>query len=383
MNLLTQKKKIILIVFGTRPEAIKLIPIIKKLKNQKKYKILICLTAQHRELVDQIIDYFKIKVDIDLNLMTKNQSLEGITSRILTSMSKIFLTYKPNLVIVHGDTTTTFATSLSAFYNNIPVAHIEAGLRTFNKFSPFPEEFNRLITSYLTTWHFAPTTISKNNLLNENINEKNILVTGNTIVDAVNLCIEKIENETITKKIIINKLLDVFPKFLSTQKYVLITCHRRENFGINFENIQKIIEKLCNKFDFVNFVFPRHLNPNMQPINSMKNIKNLYIIDPMPYQNFLWLIKNCFLIITDSGGIQEEGATLKKPILILRSNSERPEVVDSGFAKLVGVQEKQIFNIFSRLINDDKFYSHMSQNPNPFGDGTASEKIITFIGKRL
>jgi len=381
--MLTQKKKIILIVFGTRPEAIKLVPIIKKLKNQKKYKILVCLTAQHRELVDQVIDYFKIKIDLDLNLMTENQRLEGITSKILTSMSKIFHDYKPNLVIVHGDTTTTFATSLSAFYNNIPVAHIEAGLRTYNKFSPFPEEFNRFITSYLTTWHFAPTKISKTNLVNENINEKNILVTGNTIVDAVNLCIEKIENDTITKKIIVNELLNVFPKFLSAQKYVLITCHRRENFGVNFKNIQKIIQKLCNKFDFVNFVFPRHLNPNMQPINSIKKIKNLYITDPMPYQNFLWLIKNCFLIITDSGGIQEEGATLKKPLLILRSNSERPEVVDSGFAKLVGVQEEQIFDLFSKLINDDEFYSHMSQNQNPFGDGTASEKIIRFIGKKL
>ena len=383
VNLVIEKKKIILIVFGTRPEAIKLAPIIKQFKSRKHYRTLICLTAQHRELVDQVISYFDIKVDIDLNLMTKNQSLEVITAKVLTSMSKIYSNYKPSLVVVHGDTTTTFATSLSAFYNNIPIAHIEAGLRTFNKLSPFPEEFNRLTTSYLSTWHFAPTAISKNNLLKENINEKSILITGNTIVDAVNLCIAKIESEKKTKKIIIEELLNVFPQFLSTQKYILITCHRRENFGKNFKKIQKIIEKLCQKFNFVNFVFPRHLNPNMQPIDSMNNIKNLYVTEPMPYQNFLWLIKNCFFIITDSGGIQEEGATLKKPILILRSNSERPEVIDSGFAKLVGTNEKKIIETFSKLIENQNFYSQMSQNLNPFGDGTASEKITKFIGKKL
>ena len=383
MSFLTKKKKVILIVFGTRPEAIKLAPVIKRLESQNKYKVLICLTAQHRELVDQVINYFNIKVDIDLNLMTKNQSLEVITAKILTSMSRIYYKYQPSLVVVHGDTTTTFATSLSAFYNKIPIAHIESGLRTFNKLSPFPEEFNRLITSYLSTWHFAPTKISKSNLLRENINEKNILVTGNTIVDAVNLCVEKIEREQKTKNFIVNELLSVFPKFLSTQKYVLITCHRRENFGDNFKNILKIIEKLCTKFNFINFVFPRHLNPNMQPISSLNNIKNLYITEPMPYQNFIWLVKNCYFIITDSGGIQEEGATLKKPILILRSNSERPEVIDSGFAKLVGVDEEKIIDIFSKLIDNKSFYCQMSENHNPFGNGTSSQKIIKFIEKNL
>ncbi|MDA9171674.1 UDP-N-acetylglucosamine 2-epimerase (non-hydrolyzing), partial [Alphaproteobacteria bacterium] len=367
----------------TRPEAIKLAPIINKLYNEKKYKVLICLTAQHRELVDQVINYFNIKIDFDLNLMTNNQSLEDITAKILVSMSKIYKEYNPNLVIVHGDTTTTFATSLSAFYNNIPIAHIEAGLRTFNKFSPFPEEFNRFTTSYLATWHFAPTEISKYNLMQENINRENIIVTGNTVVDAVNLCIKKVQNDAGLNLDIEKKLIGIFPEFLSTKKYILITCHRRENFGINFQKILQIINKLCVTFPEINFVFPKHLNPNMQPDKLKNNIPNLYIIDPMPYQYFLWLVKNCYLIITDSGGIQEEGATLKKPMLILRSNSERPEVINAGFAKLVGADENKILKYFSKLVVNNLFYSQMSENINPFGDGKASEKIITFIGKKL
>ena len=374
----------VLLIYGTRPEAIKLAPLIIKMKEKNIFKINICLTAQHRKLVDQVNKYFDIKPDFDLNLMTKNQSLETITSKILISVTKVIKTTKPDLVIVHGDTTTTFASALSAFYNNIPVAHVEAGLRTHNKNSPFPEEFNRFSTSYISKWHFAPTIESKKNLLDERVPNKNILVTGNTIVDSVKLCVDKIKTNQFLLKKIEKNLINLFPEFSSQKRYILITCHRRENFGSNFKKILQIIRKLCITFGNVNFVFPKHLNPNTQPdeLNKDLHINNLYIINPLPYQEFLWLLYNSYLILTDSGGIQEEGASLKKPILIMRESSERPEVIDAGFGKLVGTNKTKIMSNISKLINNTTYYSKFVNNQNPFGDGKSSEKIIKFIEKK-
>lgn len=378
------KKTKILITYGTRPEAIKLAPLIIKLIESKDFLIKICLTAQHRDLVDQVNKYFNLNPDYDLNVMTFNQPLDKLTSKIILSIGKVLDDFLPDLVILHGDTTTTFATALACFYKKITTAHVEAGLRTNDKFSPFPEEFNRYSTSYLSKWHFAPTKKSKLNLINEKISSSNILVTGNTIVDAVNMNIRLINNDENLRANIERNISKEFNEFLTKKKFIVITCHRRENSGKNFKKIIKILLLICNKFKEINLVFLKHMNPNVQPEDLLKKNKpkNLFIIKPMIYHQFLWLLKKSHLILTDSGGIQEEATTLKKPILVMRKNSERPEAIDVGSAKLVGTNEHLIISNLNKLLYDKVLYNKYIPYKNPFGNGLASDKIVNFLRKK-
>ena len=377
------KKTKILITYGTRPEAIKLAPLIIKLIQSNEFSVKICLTAQHRHLVDQVNQYFKLIPDYDLNIMTVDQTLGDLTSRIILSFGKVLDDFRPSLVILHGDTTTTFASALTCFYKNIEIAHVEAGLRTDDKFSPFPEEFNRVCTSYLSKWHFAPTKKSKQNLINEKISSSNILITGNTIVDAVNMNIKIIKNDKKLKIKLEHNISNHFTEFLTPKKFIVITCHRRENSGKNFDKIIKIILSISKKYKDINFVFLKHLNPNVQPedfLNKNKP-KNLYIVKPMIYHQFLWLLYKSHLIITDSGGIQEEAITLKKPIFIMRKKSERPEAIEIGNAKLVGTNEHLIMSYLNKLLYDQNIYDKFISNRNPFGNGKASNKIVNFLRK--
>lgn len=374
----------ILITYGTRPEAIKLAPLIIKLIQSKKFLIKICLTAQHRHLVDQVNQYFKLIPDYDLNIMTFDQTLDDLTSKIILSFGEVLDDFKPSLVILHGDTTTTFASALACFYRKIEIAHVEAGLRTNDKFSPFPEEFNRFCTSYLSKWHFAPTKQSKQNLINEKVPSTNIIVTGNTIVDAVNMNIKIIKNDKNLKTKLEQNISKDFTGFLTPKKFIVITCHRRENSGKNFDKIIKIILSISKKYKDFNFVFLKHLNPNVQPENFLNKNKpkNLFIIKPMIYHQFLWLLYKSHLIITDSGGIQEEALTLKKPIFIMRKKSERPEAIEAGNAKLVGTNELLIMSYLNKLLYDRNIYNKFISNKNPFGNGQASDKIFNFLRKK-
>ena len=374
----------ILITYGTRPEAIKLAPLIIKLIQSKKFLIKICLTAQHRHLVDQVNQHFKLIPDYDLNIMTFDQTLDNLTSKIILSFGEVLDNFRPSLVILHGDTTTTFASALACFYRKIEIAHVEAGLRTNDKFSPFPEEFNRFCTSYLSKWHFAPTKQSKQNLINEKVPSTNIIVTGNTIVDAVNMNIKIIKNDKSLKTKLEQNISKDFTGFLTPKKFIVITCHRRENSGKNFDKIIKIILSISKKYKDFNFVFLKHLNPNVQPENFLNKNKpkNLFIIKPMIYHQFLWLLYKSHLIITDSGGIQEEALTLKKPIFIMRKKSERPEAIEAGNAKLVGTNELLIMSYLNKLLYDRNIYNKFISNKNPFGNGQASDKIFNFLRKK-
>ena len=374
----------ILITYGTRPEAIKLAPLIIKLIQSKKFLIKICLTAQHRHLVDQVNQHFKLIPDYDLNIMTFDQTLDNLTSKIILSFGEVLDNFRPSLVILHGDTTTTFASALACFYRKIEIAHVEAGLRTNDKFSPFPEEFNGFCTSYLSKWHFAPTKQSKQNLINEKVPSTNIIVTGNTIVDAVNMNIKIIKNDKSLKTKLEQNISKDFTGFLTPKKFIVITCHRRENSGKNFDKIIKIILSISKKYKDFNFVFLKHLNPNVQPENFLNKNKpkNLFIIKPMIYHQFLWLLYKSHLIITDSGGIQEEALTLKKPIFIMRKKSERPEAIEAGNAKLVGTNELLIMSYLNKLLYDRNIYNKFISNKNPFGNGQASDKIFNFLRKK-
>jgi UDP-N-acetylglucosamine 2-epimerase (non-hydrolysing) len=380
--------KKILIVFGTRPEAIKMAPVIKELqKDKNKFKSKICVTAQHREMLDQVLEIFDIKPDYDLNIMKPNQDLYDTTSNILLKMKNVLNDFKPDLILVHGDTTTTFATTLAAFYKKIDVGHVEAGLRTGNVYSPWPEEANRKLTGAVAKYHFAPTNTAKENLLKEGIKKENIIVTGNTVIDALFLVLKKIKKDkNLEKKIIkeINSKTNSQFSILNSQ-FILITGHRRENFGQGFINICEAIKDLAIKYPKMNFIYPVHLNPNVRkPVNEiLSSLKNVFLIEPLDYLPFVYLMSKSYLILTDSGGIQEEAPSLGKPVLVMREATERPEAVKAGTVKLVGTNKDKIIKEVSKLIENRDEYEKMSKAINPYGDGNASERIIKFLKENL
>ena len=388
--------KKVMLVFGTRPEAIKMAPLVKKFQESDDFETIVCVTAQHREMLDQVLDIFEIKPDYDLNIMKQGQDLYDITSRVLLGLRDVLNETNPDLVLVHGDTTTSSAAALAAFYKQIPVVHVEAGLRTNNIYSPWPEEMNRRITGRIATYHLAPTELSRQNLLKENVNDNNIIVTGNTVIDALFWVVEKIKNddklaETLQKNIKnngydINRISRKDTRTcVSTRKLVLITGHRRENFGEGFKNICYAIRDLSIKYPDVDFVYPMHLNPNVRkPIseifgNEANKSSNTFFIEPLDYLNFIFLMEKSHIILTDSGGIQEEAPSLGKPVLVMRDNTERPEALDAGTVKLVGTDYDKIVNEVSQLLENEDSYNTMSKAVNPYGDGSACERIVEFL----
>ncbi|MFZ1080597.1 MAG: UDP-N-acetylglucosamine 2-epimerase (non-hydrolyzing) [Candidatus Kryptoniota bacterium] len=360
-----------LFIFGTRPEAIKMAPLIKEIEKNGNFESKICVTAQHRQMLDQVLKIFKIKPDYDLDIMTNDQSLFDITSRIIIKLQQVLAEVKPELVVVQGDTTTTFAGALAAFYTKTKVAHLEAGLRTRNKFAPFPEEINRRITSVVADLHLAPTPWSRENLLKENIPQENIFVTGNTVIDALLYVVELLKK-------LDTKFDQLFDGIDFSRKTVLITGHRRENFGEGFKSICESINELAKSYPDVNFVYPVHFNPNVrEPVNKiLRGIKNVHLLEPLDYEPFIYAMEKSYLILTDSGGVQEEAPSLGKPVLVMRETTERPEAVDAGTVKLVGTDKKKIVNGVATLLTDPREYVKMSRAHNPYGDGKASQRIV-------
>jgi len=374
--------KKVLLVFGTRPEAIKMAPLILAFqKYSQNIEAKVCVTAQHREMLDQVLKIFDITPDYDLNIMKPGQDLYDVTSNILLGMKEVLIEYQPDIVLVHGDTTTTIASALSAFYQKIPVGHVEAGLRTGDIYSPWPEEANRKLTGVLTKYHFAPTQTSQNNLMTEGVKADDIYVTGNTVIDALLWVLEKIENTETLKKELSQKILAQFSAFESKNKFVLITGHRRENFGQGFLDMCSGIKTLAQTHPDINFVYPVHLNPNVQKpvMELLSGIKNIYLIDPLDYEPFVFLMSRSYLILTDSGGIQEEAPSLGKPVLVMRDTTERPEAIDAGTVKLIGTNTENIITEVNRLLKDPIEYESMSKAHNPYGDGKACERIIKIL----
>ncbi len=366
--------KRILFVFGTRPEAIKMAPLIKEVQKSREFEARICVTAQHREMLDQVMRIFELKPDHDLNIMTKNQSLFDITSRIVSKLQEILAEEKPDMVVVQGDTTTTFAGALASYYTRTKVAHLEAGLRTGNKFAPFPEEINRRLTSVVADIHLAPTPWSRDNLLKENISPESIFVTGNTVIDALFHVVSLLKKSN-PDPVGIDSLFDGID---FSKKMVLITGHRRENFGEGFKNICESISELAKRFTDVEFVYPVHFNPNVrEPVNRiLRGIKNVHLIEPLDYEPFVYAMDKSYLILTDSGGVQEEASSLGKPVLVMRDTTERPEAVEAGTVKLVGTDKRKIVDGVETLLSDQKEYLAMSRAHNPYGDGKASQRIV-------
>lgn len=370
-----------MVVFGTRPEAIKMAPLCHKLRLQSDIETVICVTAQHREMLDQVLNIFDLIPDIDLNIMKKGQDLFDVTSNILLKMRDTLKDVKPDLVLVHGDTTTTFATSLACFYLGVKVGHVEAGLRTNDIYAPFPEEYNRQSTGILTNYHFAPTDLSQQNLLKEGKNKEDVIVTGNTVIDALHLVLNSFEEDKNKSKhtdIRLNKSLKFDWK---NNRFVLVTGHRRENFGEGFLEICEAIKVLATRHKDTHFIYPVHLNPNVQkPVNEiLSGLDNVWLIEPLEYEEFVYLLNYSYLVLTDSGGIQEEAPSLGKPVLVMRDVTERPEAVKAGTVKLVGATKKNITNSIDMLINDESLYSKMSKAHNPYGDGRACDRIVNFI----
>lgn len=377
--------KKILIVFGTRPEAIKMVPLIKEFKKHSDFEIKICVSAQHRQMLDQVLNLFEIKPDYDLDIMKTNQDLYDISSRVLLGMREILKDFCPNVVLVHGDTTTSFVSALAAFYQKIKIGHVEAGLRTNDLYSPFPEEANRQITGVLADFHFAPTQSSKQNLIKENKNPNSIIVTGNTVIDALFLMIDKIEKNVNLRDEITSNLMSKYSNFCSERKFILVTGHRRENFGDGFLNICDALKNIAQNNPEIDIVYPVHLNPNVQkPVREiLSNLSNVYLIDPLEYEKFLYLMSKSFFIITDSGGIQEEAPSLAKPVLVTRDTTERPEALQSGAVKLVGTNKNIIIKEAQNLILQKDEFEKMSKANNPYGDGKASERIVEFLKERV
>lgn len=373
-------KKKVLLVFGTRPEAIKMAPLALKLKQQVvDFEAKVCVTGQHRQMLDQVLELFNLKPDFDLNLMKPGQTLSDITSGVLKGLEQVFSEWTPDVVLVHGDTATTFAASLAAYYHKIAVGHVEAGLRTGDIYSPWPEEANRKLTGALTTYHFAPTQSSYNNLIKENINPKNITITGNTVIDALLTVKEKVE----TDQAIITQFEQQFDFIDPTKKLILVTGHRRENFGQGFLNICTALANIAKQYPDVQIVYPVHLNPNVQtPVNELlSGISNIYLIAPQDYLPFVYLMNRSYLILTDSGGIQEEAPSLGKPVLVMRDTTERPEAVDAGTVKLVGTDAALIQQSVIELLENTDLYQTMAAAHNPYGDGTACTQIIEVLKK--
>lgn len=377
--------KKVLLVFGTRPEAIKMAPLVKELQKKNNIETIVCVTGQHRQMLDQVLQLFEIAPDYDLNIMQQGQDLYDVTSRVLVGMRDVLKESKPDIVLVHGDTTTSTAAALAAFYQQIPVGHIEAGLRTHNIYSPWPEEMNRQITGRIASYNFAPTPLSKANLLKEAVEEKSIIVTGNTVIDALYWVVDKIkEDESLSKKL--KKLLALAgydeSRLEQNKRMVLITGHRRENFGEGFINMCSAIKELANKYPNVDFVYPMHLNPNVRkPIHqvfgeNLENLGNIFFIEPLEYLSFVYLMEKSSIVLTDSGGIQEEAPGLGKPVLVMRDTTERPEALEAGTVKLVGTDYDKIVDGVSRLLDDSAYYEQMSRAVNPYGDGKACLRIV-------
>ena len=382
-----------MLVFGTRPEAIKMAPLVKEFQKQpKRVETVVCVTGQHREMLDQVLKIFDIKPDYDLNIMKQGQDLYDVTARVLTGMRDVLKEVKPDVVLVHGDTTTSTAAALAAFYQQIPVGHVEAGLRTHNIYSPWPEEMNRLLTGRLATYHFSPTPLSRNNLIKESVDDRNIIITGNTVIDALYWVVDKIKNN----KELDNELEDILSKagydvnrLNNGKKLVLITGHRRENFGDGFINMCTAIKDLTVKYPDLDFVYPMHLNPNVRkPIHevfgeNLSGLKNMFFIEPLEYLSFVYLMEKSSIVLTDSGGIQEEAPGLGKPVLVMRDTTERPEALDAGTVKLVGTDYNKIVNEVSSLIDDKAAYEKMNKAVNPYGDGLACGRIVNALLYRI
>lgn len=365
--------KKILLVFGTRPEAIKMAPLVKEFqKYPLEFDTKVCVTAQHRQMLDQVLDFFEIRPDYDLNLMKPGQNLYQLTADVITGLKPILESFRPDYVFVHGDTTTSTSAALAAFYAGAKVCHVEAGLRTYNKQAPFPEEMNRQITGRLTDIHFSPTEAAKQNLLAEKVDAKNIVVTGNTVIDALLYAIEKLRNYSDTEIDFLNKKIDF------NKKLILVTGHRRENFGEGFIHICEALLNIAEKNDDVEIIYPVHLNPNVQdPVNKLLAGKsNIKLIAPLAYPAFVWLMDKSYIILTDSGGIQEEAPSLGKPVLVMRETTERPEAVEAGTVKLVGTNKDKIIKAANLLLHDSAYYSNMKKILNPYGDGKAVQRIV-------
>ena len=372
--------KKVLLVFGTRPEAIKMAPLVKAFEKETNIISKVCVTAQHREMLDQVLEMFDIKPDYDLNLMKPGQDLYDITANVLLGMKSVLEDFKPDVILVHGDTTTTSSASVAAFYQKIKVGHVEAGLRTGDIYSPFPEEINRLMCSIIANYHFAPTTTSQNNLLKENKDPKNIIVTGNTVIDALFLALDKIENNQELKSKIIESINSQY-KLQDDKKIILVTGHRRENHGQGFINICEALKEIAITNPDIDIVYPVHLNPNVQkPVKEiLSNTPNVYLINPLQYEQFIYMMNKSYFIITDSGGVQEEAPSLGKPVLVMRDTTERPEALEAGTVKLVGTSKETIIKEAQKLLDDENEYNTMSKAHNPYGDGKACERIVNFI----
>ena len=375
--------KKILIIFGTRPEAIKMVSVINELKkNQKDFDLKVCVTGQHREMLDQFLAVFDIQPDIDLNIMKVNQDLFDITSNILSAMKPVLENYKPDIILVQGDTTTTFAASLSAFYMNIPVGHIEAGLRTYDLYSPWPEEMNRQLTDRICKYYFVPTLRNKENLIKENIDPSSIVITGNTVIDALFMVLDKINNNCKLHNELINFINRIGSNIgINGRKMILVTGHRRENFGEGFLNICQALKELAISDKTIDIIYPVHLNPNVRrPVKEiLSDVKNIYLTEPLDYEPFIYLMNKAYIVLTDSGGIQEEAPSLGKPVLVMRNTTERPEAVEVGTVKLVGTEKDKIINETNNLLHNKKLYEQMSKAHNPYGDGLASKRIVKYL----
>ncbi len=382
----------VMLVFGTRPEAIKMCPLVKEFqKHNDGFETIVCVTGQHREMLDQVLNIFEVKPDYDLNIMKQGQDLYDVTARVLTGMRDVFKECKPDVVLVHGDTTTSTAAALAAFYQQIPVGHVEAGLRTHNIYSPWPEEMNRQITGRIATYNFSPTPLSESNLKEEKA-QGNIYVTGNTVIDALHMVVNKLKNdETLAKeqKEILKQAGYDVNRLADGKKLVLITGHRRENFGEGFIHMVTAIKDLKSKYPDVDFVYPMHLNPNVRkPIHEvfgedLSNLGNMFFIEPLQYLEFVYLMEKATIVLTDSGGIQEEAPGLGKPVLVMRDTTERPEALASGTVHLVGTDYQKIMNEVSTLLEDEQAYEKMSKAVNPYGDGKACERIVKSLSKNL
>ena len=375
--------KKVMLVFGTRPEAIKMCPLVKEFqKHGEEFETIVCVTGQHREMLDQVLKIFEVTPDYDLNIMKQGQDLYDVTARVLTGMRDVLKEAKPDVVLVHGDTTTSTAAALAAFYQQIPVGHVEAGLRTHNIYSPWPEEMNRQITGRIATYDFAPTPLSRQNLLDEGVSDDKITVTGNTVIDALQMVVSKMEANPELEGALRAKLYRCGYNVNRERRLVLITGHRRENFGEGFISMCTAIKDLTKKYPDVDFVYPMHLNPNVRkPIHevfgeNLDNLGNMFFIEPLEYLEFVYLMSKSFIVLTDSGGIQEEAPGLGKPVLVMRDTTERPEALDAGTVKLVGTDYDKIVGEVSTLLDDPEAYERMSQAVNPYGDGLACGRIV-------
>ena len=377
-----KSKKIIMLIFGTRPEGIKMAPLYHALKKwPDDFEVLVCVTAQHREMLDQVLKVFEIFPKIDLNIMAPGQDLFDVHAEVLLGMRTTIEKYKPEILLVHGDTATSLAAAMAGFYKDILVGHVEAGLRTYDMTAPFPEEFNRQIVTKIAHWHFAPTNLSRDNLLSEKVDSKLVTVTGNTVIDALFWVLERIESDVSRKQLIQDKLNKLLPFNWMCDQFVLITGHRRENFGDGFLQICGALKILANKFPKIHFIYPVHLNPQVQnPVNTiLSGLSNVHLLPPLDYEPFIYLLKHSYIVLTDSGGIQEEAPSLGIPVLVMRDVTERPEGIDAGTVRLVGANQDRIVENVAELLESEKSYQLMSKAHNPYGDGNASERIVAVL----